>query len=87
MSTRTPLLAPVIAMFAVMPSRAARQALVTGNDNCTSVSKLQTAGNDAAGASRQRLERHPGILRSAARDRTLPVLRTDVTGMRIARTL
>ena len=53
MSTRTLLIALVTALFAVMPARAARQALVIGNDNYTSVSKLQKAGNDATAMARE----------------------------------
>ena len=53
MSTRTLLIALVIALFAVMPAHAARQALVIGNDNYTSVSKLQKAGNDATAMARE----------------------------------
>jgi hypothetical protein len=36
---RTLLIALVIAVFAVMPAHAARQALVIGNDNCTSATR------------------------------------------------
>jgi formylglycine-generating enzyme required for sulfatase activity len=53
MSTRTLLIALVTALFAVMPAHAARQALVIGNDNYTSVSKLQKAGNDATAMARE----------------------------------
>ena len=53
LSTRTLLIALVIAVFAVMPAHAARQALVIGNDNYTSVSKLQKAGNDATAMARE----------------------------------
>ena len=41
------------AMLAVLPVQAARQALVIGNDNYTSVSKLQKAGNDATAMARE----------------------------------
>jgi formylglycine-generating enzyme required for sulfatase activity len=53
MTTRTLLIALVIALLAAMPARAARQALVIGNDNYTSVSKLQKAGNDATAMARE----------------------------------
>ena len=41
------------ALLAVLPVQAARQALVIGNDNYTSVSKLQKAGNDATAMARE----------------------------------
>ncbi len=50
---RSLLIALVVAMFVVMPAHAARQALVIGNDNYTSVSKLQKAGNDATAMARE----------------------------------
>jgi uncharacterized caspase-like protein len=53
MSTRTLLIALVTALLAAMPTLAARQALVIGNDNYTSVSKLQKAGNDATAMARE----------------------------------
>ena len=43
MPTRTLLIALVIAMYAVIPAHAARQALVIGNDNYTSVRVVQVA--------------------------------------------
>jgi branched-chain amino acid transport system substrate-binding protein len=42
-----------LALLIVMPVYAARQALVIGNDNYTSVSKLQKAGNDATAMARE----------------------------------
>jgi len=53
LSIRTLLIALVIALLAVVPAHAARQALVIGNDNYTSVSKLQKAGNDATAMARE----------------------------------
>ena len=40
-------------LLTVLPVQAARQALVIGNDNYTSVSKLQKAGNDATAMARE----------------------------------
>ena len=37
----------IIALLFILPVQAKRIALVMGNDNYTSVSKLQKAGNDA----------------------------------------
>jgi formylglycine-generating enzyme required for sulfatase activity len=42
-----------LALLVVMPADAARLALVIGNDNYTSVSKLQKAGNDATAMARE----------------------------------
>ena len=47
------LMALATVLFAVLPAQAARQALVIGNDNYTSVSKLQKSGNDAAAMARE----------------------------------
>ena len=53
MSTRTRLIALVIALLVVLPTHAARKALAIGNDNYISVPKLQKAGNDAAAMKRE----------------------------------
>ena len=47
------LLCLLLAMISLQPAHAARQALVIGNDNYTSVSKLQKAGNDATAMARE----------------------------------
>ncbi len=47
------LLSLATALFAALPAQAARQALVIGNDNYTSVPKLQKAGNDATAMARE----------------------------------
>ena len=47
------LLCLLLAMISLQPAHAARQALVIGNDNYTSVAKLQKAGNDAAAMARE----------------------------------
>jgi hypothetical protein len=41
------------ALLVVLPAQAARQALVIGNDNYTSVPKLQRAGDDATATARE----------------------------------
>ena len=41
------------ALLAVLPAQAARQALVIGNYNYTSVPKLQKAGDDATATARE----------------------------------
>jgi formylglycine-generating enzyme required for sulfatase activity len=47
------LLCLLLAMITLQPAHAARQALVIGNDNYTSVAKLQKAGNDATAMARE----------------------------------
>ena len=47
------LLCLLLAMISLQPAHAARQALVIGNDNYTSVAKLQKAGNDAVAMARE----------------------------------
>jgi len=42
-----------LALLLALPVHAARVALVMGNDNYTSVSKLQKAGNDATAVARE----------------------------------
>jgi hypothetical protein len=43
----------LVALLIALPGQAARLALVMGNDNYASVSKLQKAGNDATAMSRE----------------------------------